>query len=76
LFDGIAHALPRILDLELRFAGDGGSRNGASTYAFTVPNLDEPPFDEPREHEEFHALRTRLGRHAGGERLGERPPTQ
>jgi hypothetical protein len=47
-FDGIGHALPRIRDLELRFAGAGVSRGAPSTYAFTVPNIDEPLFDGER----------------------------
>jgi uncharacterized cupin superfamily protein len=43
-----------------------------------VPNLEEPQFDEPREHPGFRARRARLGRQAGAERLGaslwELPP--
>jgi uncharacterized cupin superfamily protein len=43
-----------------------------------VPNIEEPRFDEPREHPGFRALRARLGRQAGSERLGvslwELPP--
>ena len=35
-----------------------------------MPNLGEPHFDEPREHEGFRALRARVGRQAGCERLG------
>jgi uncharacterized cupin superfamily protein len=35
-----------------------------------VPNIGDPHFDEPREHEGFLALRARLGRQAGAERLG------
>jgi uncharacterized cupin superfamily protein len=35
-----------------------------------VPNINEPRFDEPREHEGFRALRARVGRQAGSERLG------
>jgi uncharacterized cupin superfamily protein len=35
-----------------------------------VPNIGDPQFDEPREHEGFLALRARLGRQAGAERLG------
>jgi uncharacterized cupin superfamily protein len=35
-----------------------------------VPNIDEPDFDEPREHPGFRCLRARLGRQAGSERLG------
>jgi uncharacterized cupin superfamily protein len=35
-----------------------------------VPNINEPEFDEPREHDGFRALRARLGRQAGSERLG------
>jgi uncharacterized cupin superfamily protein len=70
--------LPRIPDLELRFVSGSGSRRGASAYAFTVPNINEPHFDEPREHEGFRALRARLSRQAGAERLGlslwELPP--
>jgi uncharacterized cupin superfamily protein len=59
---------------------DGGrrSRGGASTYAFSVPNINEPLFDERREHQGFRALRARLSRQAGAERLGlslwELPP--
>jgi uncharacterized cupin superfamily protein len=43
-----------------------------------VPNIEEPRFDEPREHPGFRAMRARLGRQAGSERLGvslwELPP--
>jgi uncharacterized cupin superfamily protein len=35
-----------------------------------VPNINRPLFDEPREHEGFRALRARVGRQAGSERLG------
>jgi uncharacterized cupin superfamily protein len=35
-----------------------------------VPNINRPTFDEPREHEGFRALRARLARQAGSERLG------
>jgi uncharacterized cupin superfamily protein len=35
-----------------------------------VPNINEPQFDEPREHEGFRALRARVARQAGSERLG------
>jgi uncharacterized cupin superfamily protein len=53
---------------------------GPSTYAFGMPNINEPLFDEPREHEGFRALRARLSRQAGAERLGlslwERAPGQ
>jgi uncharacterized cupin superfamily protein len=35
-----------------------------------VPNINEPEFDEPREHDGFRALRARIGRQAGSERLG------
>lgn len=45
-----------------------------------MANLDEPHFDEPREHPGFQARRARLGRQAGCERLGlslwELPPGQ
>jgi uncharacterized cupin superfamily protein len=45
-----------------------------------VPNINEPLFDEPREHEGFRALRARVARQAGSERLGlslwEVPPGQ
>jgi uncharacterized cupin superfamily protein len=43
-----------------------------------MPNLNEPVFDEPREHPGFRCLRARLSRQAGCERLGlslwELPP--
>lgn len=43
-----------------------------------MPNINEPLFDEPREHPGFRAVRARLGRQAGAERLGlslwELPP--
>jgi uncharacterized cupin superfamily protein len=43
-----------------------------------VANIDDPLFDEPREHPGFRCLRARLSRHAGSERLGlslwELPP--
>jgi uncharacterized cupin superfamily protein len=35
-----------------------------------VANIEQPHFDEPREHEGFRALRARVGRQAGSERLG------
>jgi uncharacterized cupin superfamily protein len=34
------------------------------------PNIGQPVFDEPREHEGFRALRARMGHQAGSERLG------
>ncbi len=43
-----------------------------------MPNINEPLFDEPRSQPGFRALRARLGRQAGAERLGlslwELPP--
>jgi len=45
-----------------------------------VPNINQPVFDEPRERDGFRALRARIGRQAGSERLGlslwELPPGQ
>lgn len=45
-----------------------------------MPNINEPVFDEPREHPGFRCVRARLGRQAGSERLGlslwELPPGQ
>lgn len=35
-----------------------------------MPNLNDPVFDEPREHPGFRCLRARLSRQAGSERLG------
>jgi uncharacterized cupin superfamily protein len=35
-----------------------------------VPNLNDPHFDEPREHPGFQCLRARLSHQAGSERLG------
>lgn len=35
-----------------------------------MPNINDPDFDEPREHPGFHAQRARLSRQAGSERLG------
>ena len=35
-----------------------------------MPNIDQPDFDEPREHPGFRARRARLSRQAGSERLG------
>jgi uncharacterized cupin superfamily protein len=35
-----------------------------------VPNIFDPDFDEPREHEGFRALRARTGYQLGAERLG------
>jgi uncharacterized cupin superfamily protein len=35
-----------------------------------MPNIDEPVFDEPREHPGFQCQRARLSRQAGSERLG------
>jgi uncharacterized cupin superfamily protein len=43
-----------------------------------VPNMNDPVFDEPREHHGFRCQRARLSRQAGSERLGlslwELPP--
>jgi uncharacterized cupin superfamily protein len=43
-----------------------------------MANIDDPLFDEPREHPGFRCQRARLGRQAGSERLGlslwELPP--
>ena len=39
-------------------------------YAALVTNINDPLFDEPREHPGFRCRRARLGRQAGGERLG------
>jgi uncharacterized cupin superfamily protein len=43
-----------------------------------MPNINDPHFDEPRDHPGFRALRARVGRQAGSERLGlslwELPP--
>jgi uncharacterized cupin superfamily protein len=45
-----------------------------------MPNINDPLFDEPREHPGFRCLRARLSRQAGSERLGlslwELPPGQ
>jgi uncharacterized cupin superfamily protein len=45
-----------------------------------VANLNDPDFDEPREHEGFHVRRARVGHQLGTERLGvslwEVPPGQ
>lgn len=35
-----------------------------------MPNLEHPDFDEPREHDGYRAMRARLSRQAGAERLG------
>jgi uncharacterized cupin superfamily protein len=35
-----------------------------------MPNINDPLFDEPREHPGFHCLRARISRQAGCERLG------
>jgi len=35
-----------------------------------MPNIDDPLFDEPREHPGFQCKRARLSRQAGSERLG------
>lgn len=35
-----------------------------------MPNINDPVFDEPREHPGFRCSRARLSRQAGGERLG------
>lgn len=35
-----------------------------------MPNINDPLFDEPREHPGFRCLRSRLSHHAGSERLG------
>jgi uncharacterized cupin superfamily protein len=35
-----------------------------------VPNINEPVFDEPREHPGFRCVRARLSRQAGSKRLG------
>lgn len=38
--------------------------------ASEAPNINDPAFDEPREHTGFRCLRARLGHQAGSERLG------
>jgi len=52
------------------------ARNGDSFRS--VPTINDPVFDEPREHPGFRCLRARVGRQAGCERLGlslwELPP--
>lgn len=35
-----------------------------------MANIHDPVFDEPREHPGFRALRSRIGRQAGSERIG------
>jgi uncharacterized cupin superfamily protein len=35
-----------------------------------MPNINDPLFDEPREHPGFRCQRARISRHAGSERLG------
>ncbi len=35
-----------------------------------MPNINDPDFDEPREHAGFRAQRARVSRQAGAERLG------
>lgn len=35
-----------------------------------MPNINDPDFDEPREHHGYRAMRARLSRQAGAERLG------
>ena len=35
-----------------------------------MPNIEDPHFDEPRDHPGFRARRARIGRQAGCERLG------
>lgn len=35
-----------------------------------MPNINDPSFDEPREHPGFQCVRARLSRQAGSERLG------
>ena len=42
----------------------------ARLYAAHVANIHDPVFDEPREHPGFRALRSRIGRQAGSERIG------
>ncbi len=39
-------------------------------YAWLVVNIEDPDYDEPREHPGFRCVRARLGRQAGSERLG------
>jgi uncharacterized cupin superfamily protein len=43
-----------------------------------MPNINDPRYDEPREHPGFRCARARIGRQAGAERLGlsmwELPP--
>jgi uncharacterized cupin superfamily protein len=35
-----------------------------------TPNVYDPHFDEPREHDGFRCLRSRIGRQAGSKRIG------
>jgi uncharacterized cupin superfamily protein len=50
----------------------------SGAYADRVASIEEPDFDEPREHPGFRCKRARLSRQAGSERLGlsmwELPP--
>jgi uncharacterized cupin superfamily protein len=59
----------------------GATSNGGGQAADTlrhVTNINDPVFDEPREHPGFQCQRARLSRQAGSERLGlslwELPP--
>src|SRR4029077_9669785 len=56
-----AQGPPRASRVQLHAAGGQGR---------IMPNLNDPHFDEPREHEGFRALRARVARQAGSERLG------
>jgi 2-hydroxychromene-2-carboxylate isomerase/uncharacterized cupin superfamily protein len=45
-------------------------RHTVTAYTSQMPNINDPLFDEPREHPGFRCLRARIGRQAGCERLG------
>jgi uncharacterized cupin superfamily protein len=48
----------------------GEAMHAACVRCARVPNINDPKFDEPREHPGFKCSRARLGRQAGSERLG------
>jgi hypothetical protein len=45
-------------------------RCGAWRKLAGLPNINDPMFDEPREHPGFNCLRARVSRQAGSDRLG------
>ncbi len=58
------------MDAGLHLHGPQAGNEQAADTLRHVTNINDPVFDEPREHPGFRCLRARLSRQAGSERLG------